>query len=173
MEIRGHGEVFIDTILIGPSDAFEIEENHDIPDEEDFEDDGSHFTTETVDDATATDIYGNLEGPPIDEDASELEIQIDEPTPNPRNPPPEIAIPADARETVTQQILQPNNAQETSSPSISPNGTIPKSRSLAHNKFVAKKVVFVSFDIETGGEYCGILQLFAEIVRVDVLPTIL
>ena len=67
MEIRGHGKVFIDILLIGPSDVSEIEENHDIPDEEDFEDDGSHFTTETVEDITATDIYGNLEGPPIDE----------------------------------------------------------------------------------------------------------
>ena len=87
MEIRELGELFIDTLLIGPSDASEIEENHDVPDEEDFEDDRSHFTTETVDDATATDIYGNLETPPTDEDAAELASQIDEPTQNPRNPP--------------------------------------------------------------------------------------
>ena len=32
-----------------------------------------------VDDAAATDIYGNLETPPIDEDAAELASQIDEP----------------------------------------------------------------------------------------------
>ena len=88
MEIREPGEVFIDTLLIGPSDASEIAENHDVPDKEDFEDDRSHFTTETVDDAAATDIYGNLETPPIDEDAVELANQIDEPTQNPRNPPP-------------------------------------------------------------------------------------
>ena len=158
MEIRKLGEVFIDTLLIGPSDPSEIEENHDIPDEEDFEDDGSHFMTKTVDDATATDIYGDLETPPIDEDAAELESQIVEPTQNPHNPPPEMAIPADARGTVTQQILHPNNAQEPTPQSTSPNGTIPKSRSLTHYKFEAKKVVFVSFDIETGGEYCGILR---------------
>ena len=48
MEIRGQGEVFLDILLIGLLDASKIEENHDIPDEEDFEDDGSHFTTETV-----------------------------------------------------------------------------------------------------------------------------
>ena len=78
-------------------------------------------------------------GPPIDEDAAELESQIDEPTQNPRNPPPEIAVPVDARETVTQQILHPNNAQEPTPPSTSPNGTIPKSRSLAHDKSEAKK----------------------------------
>ena len=73
MEILKPGEVFIDTLLIGPSDASEIAENHDVPDKEDFKDDGSNFTTETVDDAEATDIYGNLAGPPIDEDAAELE----------------------------------------------------------------------------------------------------
>jgi len=39
MEIRGHGEVFLDNLLIAPSDVSEIDENHDIPDEEDFEDD--------------------------------------------------------------------------------------------------------------------------------------
>ena len=46
MEIYEPGEIFIDALLIGPSDASEIEENHNIPDEEDFEDNGSHFTTE-------------------------------------------------------------------------------------------------------------------------------
>ena len=65
-----------------------------------------------MDDAAATDIYGNLETPLIDEDAAELANQINEPTQNPRNPPPEIAIPADAGGTVTQQILHPYNAQE-------------------------------------------------------------
>ena len=139
MENREPGEVFLDNLLIGVSDVSEIDENHDVPDEEDFEDDGSQFTTQTVEDITATDIYGNLETPPIDEDMAELASQIDKPTQNPRNPPPGIAIPADARGTVTQQILQPKNAQETSSPSISPNGTIPKSRSLTHYKFEAKK----------------------------------
>ena len=80
MEIREPGKVFIDTLLIGPSDASEIAENHDVPNEEDFEDNGSHFMTKTVDDAAETDIYGNLETPLIDEDAVELANQTDEPT---------------------------------------------------------------------------------------------
>ena len=41
---------------------------------------------------------------------------------------------------------------------------------MAHNIIRAKKAVFLSFDIETGGEYCGILQLSAEILRFDVIP---
>jgi len=106
MEIREPGEVFLDNLLIGVSDVPEIDENHDVPDEEDFEDDGSQFTTETVEDITATDIYGNLGGPPIDEDAAEVEIQIYEPTPNPRNPPP---VP-----TQTSLHLSPSRRQPSS-----------------------------------------------------------
>ena len=93
MENREPGEVFLDNLLIGVSDVPEIDENHDVPDEEDFEDDGSQFTTQTVEDITATDIYGNLGGPPIDEDASEVESQIDEPTQNLRNPPKKRYLP--------------------------------------------------------------------------------
>ena len=39
MEMCEPGKVFIDTLLIGPSDASEIAENHDDPDEEDVKDD--------------------------------------------------------------------------------------------------------------------------------------
>jgi len=50
--------------------------------------------------------------------------------------------------------------------------TIPKSRSITHDHFEGNKVVFVSFDIETGGEFCGILQILAEFVRTEVVPII-
>ena len=117
MECREPGKVFVDTLLNGPSDVSEIAENHDVPDEEDFKDDGSQFTTETVDDAMATNIYGNPETPPDNEDTAELANQIDKPTQNPRTPPPKIAIPAEAGGIVTQPILHPNNAQEPTPPS--------------------------------------------------------
>ena len=42
---------------------------------------------------------------------------------------------------------------------------------MAHHHLRAGKVVFLSFDIETGGEFCGILQLSAEIARIELLPT--
>jgi hypothetical protein len=42
---------------------------------------------------------------------------------------------------------------------------------LAHQHLRAGKVVFLSFDIETGGEFCGILQLSAEIARIELLPS--
>ena len=40
MEIREPGEVFCDNLRIGVSEVPEIDENHDVPDKEDFEDDG-------------------------------------------------------------------------------------------------------------------------------------
>ena len=58
-------------------------------------------------------------------------------------------------------------------PTIEDDPTIPKTRSLAHHQFMDHKVVFVSFDIETGGEFCGILQISAEMVRLEVHPTII
>ena len=43
---------------------------------------------------------------------------------------------------------------------------------MAHHHLRAGKLVFISFDIETGGEFCGILQLSAEISRIELLPKI-
>ena len=41
----------------------------------------------------------------------------------------------------------------------------PKNTSIAHHILEKNKNVFVSFDIETGGEYCGIIQISAQIMR--------
>ena len=64
------------------------------------------------------------------------------------------------------------NQGPNSLPTIEDDPTIPKTRSLAHHQFMDHKVVFVSFDIETGGEFCGILQMSAEMVRMEVNQTI-
>ena len=40
-----------------------------------------------------------------------------------------------------------------------------KGRSMGHHHFKQNKLVFVSLDLETGGEGCGIVQISAEIVR--------
>ena len=41
----------------------------------------------------------------------------------------------------------------------------PKNTSIIHHILAKNKLVFISFDIETGGEYCGIIQLSAQIIR--------
>jgi hypothetical protein len=49
---------------------------------------------------------------------------------------------------------------------------IPCNKSIAHHDLKAKKVVWCSLGLETGGEYCGIIQLSAEIFRLNpVDPT--
>jgi hypothetical protein len=42
---------------------------------------------------------------------------------------------------------------------------IPRNKSIAHWYYVENDLVFVSFDIETGGTYCGIVQISAEMFR--------
>ncbi len=41
----------------------------------------------------------------------------------------------------------------------------PRGRSEAHHLLRNEKAVFISFDIEIGGEYAGIIQLSAELSR--------
>jgi hypothetical protein len=46
----------------------------------------------------------------------------------------------------------------------------PKGRSIGHHLFSAGTAAFLSFDFEAGGEYAGIIQLSAEIVRMKLVP---
>ncbi len=45
----------------------------------------------------------------------------------------------------------------------------PKGRSTAHNALTDGSAVYLSFDIEIGGEYVGIIQLSAELVRMKLV----
>jgi len=43
----------------------------------------------------------------------------------------------------------------------------PRGKSIAHH-YMPSKMVYVSFDVEeTGGEYCGIIQMSANIFRIN------
>jgi hypothetical protein len=44
----------------------------------------------------------------------------------------------------------------------------PKGRSIAHNSLTDGSAVFLSVDIKIGGDYAGIVQLSAEIVRMKL-----
>jgi hypothetical protein len=58
-----------------------------------------------------------------------------------------------------------NEATTSPTPITLPNengDAIPKGRSLARHHLRAGKLVFISFDIETKGEFCSILHLSAE-----------
>ena len=71
MESPDPREVFIESRTTTCPEQMWNTENDDVPDEEDFDDDCSQFTTATIDDLSPTDIYGLPELPPTDEEAAE------------------------------------------------------------------------------------------------------
>ena len=42
----------------------------------------------------------------------------------------------------------------------------PRGKSIVHH-YMPSKIVYVSFDMETGGEYFGIIQMSANIFRIN------
>ena len=42
---------------------------------------------------------------------------------------------------------------------------IPRSKSIAHHDIANNNIVYLSLDLETGGEYCGIIQLSGQLFR--------
>ncbi len=44
---------------------------------------------------------------------------------------------------------------------------IPVGKSIAHHHIIQNKAVYCSMDIETGGEFCGLLQLSAQLFRIS------
>ncbi len=81
-------------------------------------------------------------------------------------PPAEIVL----QSAETQQPTQDECAQPTHDiPDTPP--AIPRGRSIAHKAIVDKKAVFLSLDVETGGEFCGpsgLLQLSGELFRIEI-----
>ena len=43
--------------------------------------------------------------------------------------------------------------------------TVPRGKSIAYHDFANGKIVLLSFDLETGGEYCGIVQFSGQLFR--------
>ena len=141
---------------------------------EDFDDDASQFTTASINSLPEGDISnhrGALAGAEQNDEDSD---KHDENSVNSQNLRPCNASAALFRESVPgipelpplPPILRETNPSATTATTTS----IPKGRSIAHHDMARKGTAYVSFDIETGGEYCGILQLSAEVVRVELQP---
>ena len=131
------GEICIDDIVAG---RIEINQNtkNDVPDNKDFDDDASCFTTATDNSVNATDIYGNNCMGPGDERETNSTNRHHENGANPQNlhpPTPEIAMPGDLiqinNSSSPNDANEENNHQTASDVNVSP---IPKGRSLAHFK---------------------------------------
>ena len=44
---------------------------------------------------------------------------------------------------------------------------VPRGKSIYHSLYTKNKLVFISFDLETGGERCGIIQMSTQIFRIQ------
>ena len=157
------GEVLLEDLVASCDPRAESSENCDIPAEEDFDDDASHLTTCTVDSASVKDIYGNVESWPGEEEGVEGGYFDDENQLIYENLPLLDANSTSsmgdvAMDAISVPTIPPPPETFTQAPTAS-GPSIPKGRSMLHDTFGQNKVVFISFDIETGEEYCGILQI--------------
>ena len=115
------------------------------------------FSTQTIDSSNLTDIYGNTVEGATDEDEDE-------------------AVEEGGQSEPSDSEIAANNAINNTSTNTSnddPEGEsipIPSGRSIAHHHIADNKAVILSLDIETAGEYVGIVQLSCEIVRFTLVP---
>lgn len=100
--------------------------------------------------------------------SSELEDEVLEepssPRPNDDQPPePALAPPAFGLPSVVEAADLPPIPAEPSEADLKP----PRGKSIAHFDLQAHNIVFLSLDLETGGEYCGIIQLSGQLFQFD------
>ena len=168
MSSEDAGEVFLDDLVRSCDPRTESSENCDIPAEEDFDDDASQFTTCTINSASIEDIFGNVESRPGEEDGMEGGYWDDENEQISDNLPSfdanstsrtgDVSMAPISVPTIPPPPETFNQAPNASGPSI------PKGGSMLHSTFEQNKVVFISFDIETGGNIVAscssLLRLF-------------
>jgi hypothetical protein len=77
---------------------------------------------------------------------------------------PDDSDPSDSPPSLTTTATQNGNTNDDgNAPQDTPKP--PNGKSIAHFDLKANRIVYVSLDVETGGEYCGIIQLSAELFR--------
>ena len=76
-----------------------------------------------------------------------------------------LAPDADVEAANMESFLE-NSSQKVTMSDNDDDLAIPKGKSIAHH-YMPSKMVYVSFDVETGGEYCGIIQMSANIFRIN------
>ena len=119
--------------------------------------DDNNLSSMSLADVPELDIFGQVADRPSGEEALEAINQDDQNEVDSSSHRPDLPPLVIRQETV-------NNDEENGSPPI------PKSRSKAHHYIDSGKAVFLSLDVETGGEYCGVLKLSSEIIRMSIKP---
>ena len=154
----------VDVVSHLPDRHVENEANSDVGSfnshDEILDDDASAFTTETIAEAEECDDSGNLSARPTVKEAAEAVDTWDDME---EDLPPMVARGAQIQPpTPTPQIQPPTNPKD--------DATVPSERSKAHYQILNEKAVFMSFDIETAGEFGGIVQMSAEMFRLNLVP---
>ena len=127
--------------------------------DDDFDDEDSCFTTQTVDSSDERNIYGNPEDRPGEDEVLLSSEGGPEDGAVPEDPPVQN-VPGDVAEEAEENATAvPTVAVAAGGGSLQASAnTFPpplKGRSMAHHLLTQKKMVLVSLDLETGGESCG------------------
>ena len=151
------GAVFFNALVNEQENSHQSDDESINSRDDNLSDGESIFSTKTVDSAEICDIYGNPIGRPTEEEPSEGAYHDSETAPA-NGVPPAISVPANP------EARNDDEGDEVQDP------TIPSGRSIAHDIIEKKKAVYVSTDIEIGGDIAGIIQLSVEVVRMDLAP---
>ena len=163
------GEAFLSELITGQQEQHGTGGNEDDGHNDPVDNDASLFSVTSVDEVLARDIFGNLDDGPDDVSGSTAANQLTENEVEIENLPILFDRSVDAaRNSTSNQNNAPTPPGTPTTTLHEGENNIPKGRSIAHPLLRDNKVAFLSFDIETGGEYCGILQLLAEIVRFEL-----
>ena len=172
------GEAFLTDLITGQHGEIGTNQNDDDGDNDPVDKDASLFSSTSLDNMEASNIYRNGGARPDDVSGTtatnqrsenepeydDLPILLQRFSPLPQSPT------TDQINAETSIPVPPTSQTNNGIPEYDDGPNIPRGRSIAHLGIRDEKIVFVSFDIETGGEYCGILQLSAEISRLELVP---
>jgi hypothetical protein len=156
------GEALFLADILGGRENRDERDNFSASDARSFDDDDAEqFSTATIksagddeqsDDSSARPTYVCASIPPSVPHASNVPTEI-----SVQNQPAPPLIPT----FVNHPNVVPTATVDESLP-------IPRGKSLAHHYIKTNKVVYCSFDLEHGGEYCGVIQISAQLFRPNI-----
>ena len=194
MSRKRRSELFLHALLEEDEFYEKIAEDDALTELGDLSDGASMFSTKSMDVANDTDIYGQPiiqtlipRAEKADKGHNNMGVDFvlgsnnhnNEPLLDNQHVPLEINIGNARGEPMRQELPPPPSIppMPNNSAPLSDNATVeggeykaPKGRSIAHHAFKNNKVVLISLDIETAGEAVGIVQLSAEIIRMELVP---
>lgn len=169
------GEQFLQDLIVEQSGDDDLAGNRDLGEEDFVDDDDDDFSTASHRSRPAKTIHDHSAARPTYFSGSNGPNEDSEDDHSASSPPSEIRLQPPSPNIEDGDVQMANNGPSNppnipTNPNTAEDPSIPKGRSIAHHEINKNKLVFVSFDIETGGEYCGILQLSAEIIRMELIP---